>query len=59
MADVSTEFKPQGVSFHFGLLADELLERVRSWAETLSRQRRSKKPLRPPSCEQPRRFVAS
>jgi nitronate monooxygenase len=36
-ADVLEEFKPAVVSFHFGLPAPELLERVRSWgARTLS-----------------------
>jgi nitronate monooxygenase len=30
-ADVIEEFRPEVVSFHFGLPADDLLDRVRSW----------------------------
>jgi nitronate monooxygenase len=34
-ADVLSEFKPPVVSFHFGLPAPDLLERVRAWGATV------------------------
>ena len=34
-ADVLEEFKPPVVSFHFGLPADALMKRVRSWGSTI------------------------
>lgn len=34
-ADVLEEFKPPVLSFHFGLPAPELLERVKSWGSTI------------------------
>jgi nitronate monooxygenase len=34
-ADVLAEFRPKVVSFHFGLPADPLLARVRSWGATI------------------------
>jgi len=35
IADVLEEFKPSIVSFHFGLPANELLERVKGWGATV------------------------
>jgi nitronate monooxygenase len=35
VADVLEPFRPPVVSFHFGLPADDLLARVRSWGETI------------------------
>jgi nitronate monooxygenase len=35
VADVLQEFRPKVVSFHFGLPAPELLERVRSWGSKI------------------------
>ena len=35
VADVVEEFRPSIVSFHFGLPADDLLQRVRGWGSTI------------------------